>query len=302
MERIHSKWRRRQSAASEDSMVLRYEHWGMFHSLKNHKKSFHKHFPAISETESLINVFTCALQKEVLYHGKMFISDQRVCFHSSVLLKETKVEIDLSEIQFIKKKNTARVVPNAISITKSGEKYLFGSLLNRDACFKFLQTICPQLKVISANGSPQVSSADNFYELEADAISSYSSQEDSADSQCISVLERDKKRGRNVLHPSSSSKSSHAQTKSGSTTQSNTNREENTAVSWVTMVTKKIKSLLSTSSTTNVNKVLVIYLILAMLLLLSSGYIGLRIAALEKQLNTLGENPEFSLQKEYRET
>ena len=32
-----------------------------------------------------------------------------------------------------------------------------------------------------------------------------------------------------------------------------------------------------------------------MLLLLSSGYIGLRIVALEEQLNLLGALPEFSL-------
>lgn len=36
-------------------------------------------------------VFTCALQKEVIYHGKMYVSQHHVCFHSSVLLKETKV-------------------------------------------------------------------------------------------------------------------------------------------------------------------------------------------------------------------
>lgn len=38
-----------------------------------------------------IAAFTCALQKEVLYHGKLFVSEGHVCFHSSVLLKDTKV-------------------------------------------------------------------------------------------------------------------------------------------------------------------------------------------------------------------
>lgn len=38
-----------------------------------------------------VAAFTCALQKEVLYHGKLFVSEHHVCFHSSVLLKETKV-------------------------------------------------------------------------------------------------------------------------------------------------------------------------------------------------------------------
>ncbi len=39
----------------------------------------------------LFVAFTCALQKEVLFHGKLFVSENYVCFYSSVLLKDTKV-------------------------------------------------------------------------------------------------------------------------------------------------------------------------------------------------------------------
>lgn len=35
--------------------------------------------------------YVCALQKEVPYHGRLYITDTNACFHSSVLLKETKV-------------------------------------------------------------------------------------------------------------------------------------------------------------------------------------------------------------------
>lgn len=98
--------------------------------------------------------FTCALQKEILYHGKMYVSNNYICFYSSVLLKETKVGarlpclywekstfftlislplglthavfqvvIPVSSVAILKKQNTALVVPNALSIrTTDGEK------------------------------------------------------------------------------------------------------------------------------------------------------------------------------------
>lgn len=35
--------------------------------------------------------YTCALQKDILYQGKMFISDNWICFHSKVFGRDTKV-------------------------------------------------------------------------------------------------------------------------------------------------------------------------------------------------------------------
>ncbi|XP_060762159.1 GRAM domain-containing protein 2B-like isoform X2 [Neoarius graeffei] len=272
---------------------------GLFYrsSFRNPNKTFHKHFPEIPETEDLINSFTCALQKEVLYQGKMYVSSQNVCFYSSVLLKETKVQLHISTIQSIKKKNTARVVPNAISIiTNSGDEYLFVSLRNRDACFDILNSICPQ----DAN----VSSAENNHELEADTTSS---QEDNPDSHRSSVSEQDGKTGSNGLLSSSVSNISLVKAKNNSTSLNSINNDdhssdENTAVSWVAMVTAMIRSLLSVEGRTNVNKLVIVFLITALFLLLSSGYIGLRIAALEEELNTLGEMMESGLQRVYKET
>ncbi|XP_060751083.1 GRAM domain-containing protein 2B-like isoform X1 [Tachysurus vachellii] len=277
-------------------------------SFKNHSKTFFKHFPDLSETDDLIHAFTCALQKEVLYHGKMYVSHQHVCFYSSVLLKETKVQIDVSDIQIIKKKNTARVVPNAISIiTNTGDKYLFGSLHSRDVCFKVLKSLCPQLQYVRANGGPQMSSAENVHEMEGDTISSHSSQEDSTDPHRFSDPGRDRKTVHSVPLSSSESNPSHVEARNNSALWNGTNRdsgssEENTGVSWVAVVTEKIRYFLSFGGTTSINRLITVYLILALLLLLSSGYIGLRIAALEEQLSALGSATELGLQRSYKET
>ncbi|KAA0719557.1 GRAM domain-containing protein 2B HCV NS3-transactivated protein 2 [Triplophysa tibetana] len=89
-------------------------------SFKNHYTTFQKLFPEIPE--DLKHVFTCALQKEVIYHGKMFVSQHHVCFHSSVLLKETKLVIVISSVQSIKKKNKAKIVPNALAVFTDVQK------------------------------------------------------------------------------------------------------------------------------------------------------------------------------------
>lgn len=39
----------------------------------------------------LFPAYICALQKEVPYHGRLYITNSNACFHSSVLLKDTKV-------------------------------------------------------------------------------------------------------------------------------------------------------------------------------------------------------------------
>lgn len=39
----------------------------------------------------LLPAYICALQREVPYHGRLYITDTHACFYSSVLLKETKV-------------------------------------------------------------------------------------------------------------------------------------------------------------------------------------------------------------------
>lgn len=37
--------------------------------------------------------YICALQREVPYHGRLYITDTHACFYSSVLLKDTKVDL-----------------------------------------------------------------------------------------------------------------------------------------------------------------------------------------------------------------
>ncbi|XP_040911402.1 GRAM domain-containing protein 2B-like isoform X3 [Toxotes jaculatrix] len=249
------------------------------HSFLKHNKSFHKLFPEIPEGENLTHTFTCALQKEVLYHGKLFVSESHVCFHSSVLLKDTKVVIPTSSVSEVKKHNSAL---SMLSIqTADGEKHSFVSLRNRETCYKLLQNICSHVQQgESPSSSPHLSSAEN--EAEHDVPSSYSSLEDSID--------------HDVSRQDSRCPSSEGATRCSSTRQSSlTDEDDREAASWIWRVFEKFTPFFFLSEIRNLSILFYIYMMLIVLLLLTSGYIGLRITALEEQLNSLGALTETSL-------
>lgn len=272
-------------------------------SFIKHNKTFHKLFPEIPENEDLLHAYICALQKEVPYHGRLYITDTNVCFFSSVLLKDTKVIIPVSNVNVLKKQNTALLVPNAISIrTTEGEKYLFVSLRNREGCYKLLRSVCPQLEEGSANSSPLFSSAENsFDQSKLVQNSSHSSLDDSYEvdgGRVTPGLEIPVSR----LPRECAIVGNHSTTKSIIQEADDSSSEEYTGGSWVWNVTGRARSLLIQREVSNLNTLLLIYLILVFLLLLSSGYIGLRIVALEEQLSSLGALPEFTLQSGYKGT
>ncbi|GAA6234881.1 GRAM domain-containing protein 3-like isoform X2 [Lates japonicus] len=260
------------------------------HSIQKHNKSFHKLFAEIPEAENLTHMFICALQKEVLYHGKLFVSENHVCFHSSVLLKDTKVVIPTSSVRGVKKHNSAL---SMLSIqTADGEKYSFVSLRNREVCYELLQSVCSQAQGESQNSSPHLSSAEN--EAEHDMISSYSSLDDNID--------HDLSRQNSInLDNGFPQMSSEAPTRSNSTRESSLTDEDDSATSWVWKVIESVAPFFR--EIRNLSILFYIYMMLLVLLLMASGYIGLRIIALEEQLNTLGALTELSLHhREYQET
>uniref|UniRef100_A0A9J8BJ82 GRAM domain-containing protein n=1 Tax=Cyprinus carpio carpio TaxID=630221 RepID=A0A9J8BJ82_CYPCA len=237
----HLEFPEHSGSASRRSMTIEEEGSSVRNSLKSHYKTFHKLFPEVPETEDLEHVHSCGLQKEVIYHGKMYLSGQHICFHSSVLLKDTRLMIHASSVQSVKKKHTAKILPNAIAIiTTDGHKYVFVSLLNREACFRLLQSLCTQLKT---ENSSRKSCTENPPDLEIHTISSQSSLEES---------------------PERTDESRRLQQAGSSETSRKiiTPEEHSTAVSWVTMVTEKVSSVLSSNETRSLDRLLLFYMIL----------------------------------------
>ncbi|XP_028705005.1 GRAM domain-containing protein 2B isoform X1 [Macaca mulatta] len=124
---------------------------------------FHKLFLSVPTEEPLKQSFTCALQKEILYQGKLFVSENWICFHSKVFGKDTKISIPAFSVTLIKKTKTALLVPNALIIATVTDRYMFVSLLSRDSTYKLLKSVCGHLENTSVGNSPNPSSAENSF-------------------------------------------------------------------------------------------------------------------------------------------
>ncbi|KAM8839586.1 GRAM domain-containing protein 2A-like [Synchiropus picturatus] len=244
-------------------------------SFVKHNKTFHKIFPETPEEEKLTHTFTCALQKEVLYQGKLFISENYVCFYSSVLLKDTKVVINASDIQEVKKHNSALFMLTLQ--TTDGEKYSFASLRNRDMCYRLLHSLCSNTQESSASSSPRLFSTE--IKLEHDGLPTGASTDDAEDLIRQSSFSLDE-----GLPPLLLAREDHSRF-SGPVSSGDNRR----AVSWIWRIIKTPFFFLRS------NVFFTICLLLTVLLLLSSGYISMRIIALEKQLHILGVLTELSL-------
>ncbi|XP_068559865.1 GRAM domain-containing protein 2B isoform X1 [Cebidichthys violaceus] len=120
---------------------------------------YHKIFKEISKEEQLRQSYTCALQKDILYQGRMFVSDHWICFHSKVFGKDTKIAIPVMAVTHVKKTKTAILLPNALVIATANDRYVFVSFMSRDNTYKFLMSICLHLEEKSPCSSPVPSSA-----------------------------------------------------------------------------------------------------------------------------------------------
>ncbi|XP_023191208.1 GRAM domain-containing protein 2B-like isoform X4 [Xiphophorus maculatus] len=264
--------------------LSRSDELAITHCYIKYNKTFHKLFQEIPEEERLTHTFTCSLQREVLYHGKLFVSENNVCFYSSVLLKETKVVIAISSVKEIKKHNPTLSVLSVL--TSSGEKYLFASVRNYSVCCKLLQSLCCQPQESSPSSSPYLSSA----EFEHDAASSLSSLEDSFENVVLSD---------SISPIDGGAADGTCKSAQGGGFTNETDR----AGSWIWRFLEKVTLLLFFREVLSLRVVFHIFLVLMLLLLLVSGYIGLRITALEEQLSSLGALADLSSHyAEYQET
>uniref|UniRef100_A0A3Q3N2G2 GRAM domain containing 2B n=1 Tax=Mastacembelus armatus TaxID=205130 RepID=A0A3Q3N2G2_9TELE len=127
--------------------VCKIEKKSHYSQLSKGNCQYHKIFKEISKEEQLKQSYTCALQKDILYQGRMFVSDHWICFHSKVFGKDTKIVIPVVSVTHIKKTKTAILVPNALVVATANDRYVFVSFLSRDNTYKFLMSVCLHLEV-----------------------------------------------------------------------------------------------------------------------------------------------------------
>ncbi|KAM4703512.1 protein Aster-A [Rhinophrynus dorsalis] len=102
---------------------------------KQRNEDFRKIFKKLPDSERLIVDYSCALQKDILLQGRLYLSENWICFYSNIFRWETTITIQLKDIRCIKKEKTAKLIPNAIQVCTENEKHFFTSFGARDRSF-----------------------------------------------------------------------------------------------------------------------------------------------------------------------
>jgi hypothetical protein len=101
-------------------------------------KDFHSLFKSVPEDDYLIEDYSAALQKEILLHGRLYVSEGHLCFSSNILGWVTNLVISFDEVVSVEKKSTAVVFPNAIVIQTLHARNVFASFLARDSTYDLI--------------------------------------------------------------------------------------------------------------------------------------------------------------------
>ncbi|SJM88464.1 uncharacterized protein ZBIST_4653 [Zygosaccharomyces bailii] len=102
---------------------------------------FHALFKTIPHDDRLLDDFGCALSREFLYQGRLYISEKHLCFYSSLLGWIAKVIIPFKDITFMEKTSTAGLFQNAISLETETGKTQFNGFISRDIVFTLLKEV-----------------------------------------------------------------------------------------------------------------------------------------------------------------
>ncbi|XP_072310522.1 GRAM domain-containing protein 2B-like isoform X2 [Eucyclogobius newberryi] len=254
---------------------------------------YHKLFKEVSKDELLKQSYTCALQREILYQGKMFVSENWICFHSKVFGRDTKIVIPVISVTFFKKTKTALLVPNALVIETANEQHVFVSFLSRNTTFKLLKSICNHLEVDNVCSSPVISSCKNSFRVRCPSplpldFSGHLSDLDGVVQQRCQEMMESSSSGSQTPDPEDSFLSAvnsgdvsvcadvHLQSPS---------QKHGATRSLETARPSSHSSRLSQH--VPLNAILFVYLFLVSVLVLSSCYMAFKIVALEHRLNSL---------------
>ncbi|XP_052596693.1 protein Aster-C isoform X2 [Peromyscus californicus insignis] len=102
---------------------------------KDRNEEYKQQFTHLPDSEKLIADYACALQRDILLQGRLYLSENWLCFYSNIFRWETTISIALKNITFMTKEKTARLIPNAIQIITEGEKFFFTSFGARDRSY-----------------------------------------------------------------------------------------------------------------------------------------------------------------------
>ncbi|KAM8759795.1 GRAM domain-containing protein 2B isoform 3-T3 [Acanthopagrus schlegelii] len=253
---------------------------------------YHKIFKEISKEEQLRQSYTCALQKDILYQGRMFVSDHWICFHSKVFGKDTKIAIPVMSVTHIKKTKTAILVPNALVIATANDRYMFVSFLSRDNTYKILMSVCLHLESFPGDfGDHDGAVRQRRQEMEESSSSDSQTQDYEKIAEFPVPPFLDVVKQTDSSAPLEHADHQHKVKNQHQSQQSSDNKQHDTHHTGSELVTDS-----RTVKPFSLNTVLFVYMFLVCVLVLSSCYLAFKIVSLEQRLTTLGSISELTHQ------
>lgn len=106
-------------------------------------ENFHNLFKSVPSTERLLEDFSCALNRDILLQGRLYISEHNICFNSNLLGWVTNLIIPFYDILNFEKTATAGLFQNgiAINLKNNNGKHSFATFLSRDLTYNMFQDV-----------------------------------------------------------------------------------------------------------------------------------------------------------------
>ncbi|OBT40842.1 hypothetical protein VE00_08627 [Pseudogymnoascus sp. WSF 3629] len=108
---------------------------------KKRNRDFHQLFRSVPDDDYLIEDYSCALQREILAHGRLYVSEGHLCFSSNIFGWVTTLVMSFDEIVSVEKRSTALVFKNGLMISTLHSKNIFASFTSRDSTYDLIVDI-----------------------------------------------------------------------------------------------------------------------------------------------------------------
>ena len=105
---------------------------------KKRNRDFHQLFRSVPDDDYLIEDYSCALQREILAHGRLYVSEGHLCFSSNIFGWVTTLVMSFDEIVSVEKRNTALLFKNGLIISTLHSKNVFASFTSRDSTYDLI--------------------------------------------------------------------------------------------------------------------------------------------------------------------
>ncbi|CUM63940.1 uncharacterized protein PRCAT00001528001 [Priceomyces carsonii] len=184
-----------------DDQVEDFDYSNIQFASDKRNKEFHQIFKQLPSNEKLIEDYSCAISKDILVQGRMYLSEHFICFNSNILGWVTNLMIPLQEVIQIEKKFTAVLFPNGIVIRTLHHKYVFATLLSRDTSFGMITNVWHNVlgentdseinKVISSKKRKRGESRSTVSKSISNDLDSETESQESDDTDTVSSLSLD---------------------------------------------------------------------------------------------------------------